>query len=202
MEFEAQQNAIRELKATNRNQSFVITLLALGLFVSVISVFAVLGSERTVLVPPTLSKSFWVDGKKVSSEYLEQMGSFMSWLILDLSPQSIAWKSDILLDYVSPEQFGALKTRQNLEADRLKRLNASTYFATQQVAVREQEQEVEIRGRLRTQVNGQETTNEPKAYAVRFSYEGGRIHLQSFKEIPYEAKPVQATAGRSDLAAN
>lgn len=202
MDLETQQNAIRELRSSNRNQAFVITLLALSLFVSVIAFFSVIGSERTVVVPPNLSKSFWVDGKRASADYLEQMGGFVSWLILDVSPQSIDWKKDILLDYVSPEQFGALQSRQNLEADRLKKLNASTYFATQQIAVHEKNQEVEIRGRLKTQVNGLETTNEPKAYAARFAYAGGRIHLESFKEISYDNKPVQAAASNSGSTPN
>ncbi|TXG80681.1 MAG: type IV conjugative transfer system protein TraE [Thermomicrobiales bacterium] len=202
MDLETQQNAIRELRARNRNQAFVITLLAVSLFVSVIGTLSVMGSERTVVVPPNLSKSFWVDGKRASADYLEQMGGFVSWLILDVSPQSIDWKKDILLDYVSPEQFGALQSRQNLESDRLKKLNASTYFATQQLSVREQSQEVEIRGRLKTQVNGLETTNEPKAYAAQFAYAGGRIHLESFKEIPYDNKPVQAAARDGGSPAN
>lgn len=202
MDLTTHQNAIRELRGRVRNQAFVITMLSLALFVSVIATLSIFGTERTIIVPPTINKSFWVDGHKVSSDYLEEMGSFIAWLILDVSPQSIDWKKDMLLKYVSPEQFGLLQTRQNLEAERLKRLNAATFFMPQQVVVRDKDQLVEIRGRLRTQVNGQETTTESKAYAAQFTYAGGRIHLETFKEIPYESKPMQAAAGYSAGAAN
>jgi hypothetical protein len=46
------------------------------------------------------------------------MGSFIAWLVLDVTPASIDWKKDILLGYVEPEQYGPLKTRQEVEAER------------------------------------------------------------------------------------
>ncbi|MFX8466458.1 TraE/TraK family type IV conjugative transfer system protein, partial [Acinetobacter baumannii] len=86
--------------------------------------------------------------------YLEQMGAFIAWLVLDVTPASIDWKKDILLGYVEPDQHGELKTRQELEAARLKRINASTFFMPQQLVPSEDTQTVVVRGRLRTLVNG------------------------------------------------
>ena len=84
-------------------------------------------------MPPSINKSFWVSRDKASGEYLEQMGAFIAWLVLDVTPASIDWKKDILLGYVEPDQHGELKTRQELEAARLKRINASTFFMQQQL---------------------------------------------------------------------
>lgn len=201
MEFDQQQNAIKELRARNRNRDFVISILSLCLLVSVVSVFSVLGTERTIVVPPNIGKTFWVTGTKASADYLEQMGSFIAWLILDVSPASIDWKRDMLLTYVSPDKFGALKSQQDLEAERLKQLNASTFFLPQQVVVDEPSQGVVVRGRLKTQVNGQDTTTESKAYLVRFQYAGGRVHLATFKEIPYESKSAMQAASSDDAGA-
>ena len=139
---------------------------------------------RTVVVPPSLNKTFWVTRDQASNEYLEQMGSFIAWLVLDVTPASIDWKKDILLGYVEPDQYGPLKTRQEVEAERLKRINAATVFAPQQLVPSEEGQSVVIRGRLRTLVNGFETANDLKAYRVEFSYAGARMHLKSFKEVP------------------
>jgi conjugal transfer pilus assembly protein TraE len=88
-----------------------------------------------------------------------------------------------LLGYVEPAQYGELKTRQELQAARLKRINASTSFAPQQLVPNEDSQSVAVHGRLRTLVNGLETSNELKAYLVEFSYAGGRTHVKTFKEI-------------------
>ena len=70
-----------------------------------------------------------------------------------------------------------LKTRQELEASRLKRINASTFFMPQQLVPSEDAQTVVVRGRLRTLVNGQETANE--AQGLR-----GRIQLQRRPHAP------------------
>ena len=85
--------------------------------------------------------------------------------------------------YVDPEQHGSLKSRQEVEAERLKRINASTFFLPQQLVANDQDQTVAVRGRLRTQVNGQETATDTKAYLAEFQYVGGRVHLKAFKEI-------------------
>jgi conjugal transfer pilus assembly protein TraE len=54
----------------------------------------------------------------------------------------------------------------------------------QQLVPDEDTQSVMVRGRLRTLVNGLETSEDLKAYQVEFSYRGGRVHLKTFKEVP------------------
>lgn len=188
MDFERLNGDLREMRRRNRGLALTVGLLAGGHVVALIVILNLLGTARTVVVPPSINKSFWVSRDKASSEYLEQMGSFVAWLILDVTPTSIDWKKDILLGYVEPEQHGELKTRQELEAARLKRINASTFFMPQQLVPSEDAQSVIVRGRLRTLVNGLQTADDQKAYQVEFSYGGGRVHLKTFKEVSHAAK--------------
>lgn len=188
MDFERLSGDLKELRRRNRTLGAAVGLLAAGHVLALAVVLNLLGAVRTVVVPPSINKSFWVERDKASSEYLEQMGSFIAWLILDVTPASIDWKKDVLLGYVEPEQYDPLKTRQEVEAERLKRINAATVFAPQQLVPSEAAQSVVIRGRLRTLVNGFETANELKAYQIEFSYAGARMHLKAFKEVPYASK--------------
>lgn len=183
MDFAKLDNDLKEMRRRNRGLSLTVGGLILGLLICLVIILNVVGMERTIVVPPHIDKSFWVTRDRVSREYLEQMGSFVAWLILDVTPASIDWKKDILLNYVAPDQHGALQSRQEIEAERLRRINASTFFLPQQLVPNEDQQTVAIRGRLRTQVNGQETATETKAYLAEFQYAGGRMHLKSFKEI-------------------
>jgi conjugal transfer pilus assembly protein TraE len=187
MDFDRLSGDLKELRRRNRALAIAVGLLAACHLLGLAIVLNLVGTVRTVVVPPSINKSFWVTRDKASGEYLEQMGSFIAWLVLDVSPSSIDWKRDILLGYVEPDQHGALKTRQELEASRLKRINASTAFAPQQLVFSEDTQSVVVRGRLRTLVNGTETANDLKAYLVEFSYAGGRVHLKTFKEVPHAA---------------
>ena len=201
MEYTRFDRDLKDLARRNRWLGATVAALTLCLALSLGVVWSLIGSERTVIVPPGLNKSFWVTSSKASSEYLEQMGSFVAWLILDVSPATIDWKKDALLSYVDPEVYGVMKTRQDLEAERIKRLSASTYFLPQQIVPSEDTQSVVVRGRLRTQINGQETNSDLKAYLVHFHYAGGRIHLQTFKEIPDDQKSTMQTTAADGSAA-
>lgn len=188
MHYERLTQDLKQVRQANRGLSLWLGLLVAGHLLSLVVILGLIGRERIIVVPPSLEKSFWVSGNTVSREYLEQMGAFVAWLVLDVSPSSIRWKTETLLEYVEPDQYASLKTQQELEASRLRRLNASTSFLPQQLVANEQEQEVVIRGRLRTQVNAMETSNVAKAYRVQFHYDGGRIQLRTFQEVPYAPK--------------
>lgn len=183
MDFIKLNSDLKALRQRNRGLALTVTALIVSLLISLLIIVNLIGAERTIVVPPSIDKTFWVTKDRVSKEYLEQMASFIAWLILDVTPATIDWKKDILLNYVAPDQHGALKSRQEVEAERLKRINASTSFLPQQLVANEQEQTVAVRGRLRTQVNGQDTATDTKAYIAEFRYAGGRIHLKAFKEI-------------------
>jgi conjugal transfer pilus assembly protein TraE len=123
------------------------------------------------------------------------MGGYAAWLILDVAPGSIDWKKHALLDIVSPDAVGKLKERQELEGERLKRLNASTYFLLQQLAPDEEKQSVRLIGLLHTQINGQATPPAPKTYEATFSNKGGRKHLAGFTEIKQNEQTSSTVGG-------
>jgi conjugal transfer pilus assembly protein TraE len=183
MDYTRLNNDLKEMQRRNRGLSLTNSGLITALLICLVVILNLIGTERTVVVPPSIDKSFWVTKDHASREYLEQMGSFIAWLILDVTPASIDWKKDILLNYVAPDQYGAMQSRQDLEAERLRRINASTFFLPQQLVANEDDQSTTVRGRLRTQVNGLDTTTQTKTYRVEFQYTGGRIHLKAFKEI-------------------
>jgi conjugal transfer pilus assembly protein TraE len=168
MDFERLNGDIKEMRRRNRGLALTVGLLAAAHVLALVVILNLLGTVRTVVVPPSINKSFWVSRDKASGEYLEQMGAFIAWLVLDVTPASIDWKKDILLGYVEPDQHGELKTRQELVPS-------------------EDTQTVVVRGRLRTLVNGLETANDAKAYEVGFAYSGGRMHLKTFKEVTHAA---------------
>ena len=183
MDFARLDNDLKEMRRRNQGLGLAVGGLIAALLTCLVIILNLIGTERTIVVPPSIDKTFWVTKDRASREYLEQMGSFIAWLILDVSPASIDWKKDILLNYVAPDQHGAMKSRQEIESERLKRINASTFFLPQQLVTSEEQQTIVIRGRLRTQVNGQDTATDTKAYLAAFQYTGGRMHLKSFKEI-------------------
>lgn len=186
MDFERHQNDLRVQRKANRTLGAIVALLSLCQLLSLGVIAGMVGSERTIIVPPSIDKTFWVTRDKASTEYLEQMAGFMTWLVLDVSPSTIDWKRNVLLNYVAPDRHAAMKTQMDLEADRLRSNNASTSFLIQQLTANDKDQSVLVIGRLRRQINGSDVGEpETRAYQTQFEYAGGRVHVRTFKEVPY-----------------
>ena len=146
-----------------------------------------------VLVRVRDGKVSVTDGPYIESK--EQMAGYVSWLMLDVTPTTVDWKRNVLLNWVSPDQHAAMKTKMDLEADRLRSNNAATSFLIQQLTADEREQSVLITGRLRRQINGTDVAEpETRSYLAQFHYTGGRVHIQTFKEIA-NVQPGQVRVG-------
>lgn len=185
MDFDRHQNDLRTQRKANRTLGAIVAVLSLCQLLSLAVIVSIAGSERTVIVPPSIDRTFWVTKDKASREYLEQMAGYVSWLMLDVSPSTVDWKRNVLLNWVAPDQHAVMKTRMDLEADRLRSNNAATSFLIQQLTADEKDQSVVITGRLRRQINGADVGEpETRAYLAKFQYTGGRVHIQAFKEIP------------------
>jgi conjugal transfer pilus assembly protein TraE len=174
---------LKDLRRRNVTLGAAVSGLTLALLVALGTILKIAGSERTVIVPPRIEQGFWITSAQGSKDYLNQMGAYFAYLILDVDADTIEWKKSALLDWISPAQHGLMKTRQDLEAARLRRNNAATYFRPQQLVPDEARQSVVVMGRLRTTINGVETSNEVKSYLVELDFTGGRAHLKTFKEV-------------------
>jgi conjugal transfer pilus assembly protein TraE len=195
MDFDRHQNDLRALRKANGTLGAGIALLGMCLLLSLGVIASLIGAERTVIVPPNIDKSFWVSKDKASREYLEQMAGYIAWLMLDVTPTTVDWKRNVLLNWVAPEQHAAMKTKMDLEADRLRSNNASSSFLIQQLTADEKEQSVLVTGRLRRQINGTDVAEpDTRSYLAQFQYTGGRVHIQTFKEIA-NVQPGQVRVG-------
>jgi len=191
----------RDLGSARRVTTFLLMLLIGMIAANVVLALLALrltGRERTVIVPPTISKTFWLDDARVSGEYLEQMGYFLTQLTLNVTPQSVDHQSRVLLQYVSPLAYGELRTQLAANAERLKRDGAATVFSPQDLVVDERTLKVRVRGQLTTFISDRRVSELLKSYVIEFQYSGGRIQLKAFRESaahePQEPNRIPAPA--------
>lgn len=189
MDFTKHQQDNRQLRSANRTLGFALAVSGLCLMLAFVAIISLIGNEKTVLVPPTIDRQFWVSRDQVSKEYLEEMAGFLTFLILNVSPGDVDWKRKVYLGYVAPDVFADAKAKAEVEADRLRQNNASTTFLIQQLAASERDQSVTVTGRLRRQVSGVEVGEpENRSYQVDFKYAGGRVSVRSFRDITEELR--------------
>ncbi len=189
----------QDLAGARRAATLLVLLLAGSVVANVILATLALrasGRERIVVLPPAVHRTFWVEPERVSREYLEQMGYFLAQLVLDVTPQSADYQTKVLLQYASPGATGALRATLAATAERLKRDGAATVFATQDLVVDEPTLRVALRGKLTTYISDRRVSEVPKAYALGFRVDAGRILLDTFTETSADDPLRTRTADR------
>ena len=134
--------------------------------------------EKTILVPGHMTKSFWVQGDEVSKEYLEEMGVYISKLLLDLSPGNIVHNHKALLRYASPEAYGSLKKQCLKEEEDYTSLQLSTHFKPTSVSANPQTLSVEVKGILTSYVASKEIKSSPETIFLTFTHRGSGLLLE------------------------
>jgi conjugal transfer pilus assembly protein TraE len=166
-------------------------LLAIGWFVSA-------GRQHTVIVPPKLDKTVWVENDHASPEYLEQMTYFVSTLILNVQPSTVDYQNKVLLQFVSPSAYGELQAEGVRAAAVVKKENISQWFTPREFSVNGRRLQAAIIGQLQTFSGaGKIADAERKAYVADYEFHGGRMALKSFREV-HPDEPFNAARAPDD----
>ena len=140
------------------------------------------GTEKTVLVPPNISRSFWVGGDTASSEYLQEMAYWYAGLALTITPESAEYQDELFLKYASPDQAGKLQADMGARADFLKKNNVSTQFSVRSVKVDTDNLKVALSGTLSTFVSDKKAGDRNATYMIGFKFINGKLYVSNFKE--------------------
>jgi type IV conjugative transfer system protein TraE len=175
---------IQTLTAALKRQQLIT--FGLGVLAVLVAVANLSKQTTTILEPPTRAKTITVVGDRVDGAWLEEMGAWVSHMMLDASPHSIAWQQDQVLKWTHPATHGQLQQAMAVQAKRLADSNAATVFWLQQVATDVDRQRAAVVGQLDTYVNGTKVPGSSKtvSYMAQFETRGGRTLLKDWKEVP------------------
>ena len=168
--------------------------LVLALLANAGASLSVAGSERTILVPPEVHKTFWVSDQKVSAEYLEEMAYWYAGLVLNVTPHVADYQKNLFLKYAAPSDYGRLQAEYGARTDFIRKNNASTQFSPQSVMPDEAAMKVALTGVLLTWVGDKKASEKQTTYVVGFRYLNGRLHVSEFKETS-DQDPFGASNG-------
>ena len=194
-------NLVRDIKAKTGFGLVLQLILMMALLGNILLAIAIVTMDRTVrtiFVPPEITKTFWVDGKKLGPEYLEQMGEWVVYLFATTTPASVDYKTSQILKYVHPSVFGELSIRFKAGSKRLKQENLSRFFLPREVRISESAQAVAFIGVLDSWISDKHLPAEQKAYLVVFDWDGSHTTIKELRETdpksPFEPMSEQAAA--------
>jgi len=88
----------------------IVTLILSGVIVyEGILLSDKVNNQKVVVLPPKVTKPFWVAGSKVSKSYLEQMGQFVAFYLFDIDKNTAKTSVENILTYVEPKFYGIVK---------------------------------------------------------------------------------------------
>ncbi|AJG22225.1 IncF plasmid conjugative transfer pilus assembly protein TraE [Cupriavidus basilensis] len=139
--------------------------------------------NRETLVPPQIHKSFWVDDEGLDPAYLEQMGGYLLQLRWNRTPLTCAGHKTMFLRYVGAGSYGAQERVLDADCAKLRNLNASQTFTPSGVTPGEDGNSMVFAGSLATYIGDKRTSDLTKRYWVRFGMSGGKLYLDSLREV-------------------
>lgn len=143
-------------------------------------------NERIVIVP-TSGPSFWVENSKVSSSYLESMGSYISTLLLNRSPADAEWKNREILEHVHPAFYHDIRKQLLLDKESIIKDDQSFVFRTQTSFSNMHEHTFVLEGEFLVFIGKQGTKPtcaqmDRRKYTLGFQCQNNKLLLMSLKK--------------------
>jgi conjugal transfer pilus assembly protein TraE len=139
--------------------------------------------ERVVIHPPEMTQSYWVQGNRFSSSYLEEMARYMCHLMLDVTPDSLPLQAQILLRYAAPTAYGALKAQLVSDVNRLRQQQLCLHFVPKSTAVSLTSLSIKVTGELHRYMGTRRLDSEQRTWQVTFSQTKGQLFLKAFESV-------------------
>lgn len=173
-----QDNANREIRFLR----LLVFWMGSIVLIQIIMTMRLVGTEKTVLVPPEIKRSFWVSGNAVSKEYLEEMAYWYAGLALNITPLTSDYQQSLFLKYAVPSEYGRLQAEMGARAEFLKKNNTATQFTVRSITADEKSMRVALSGTLFTWTSDKKAGERNAVFMVGFKHMNGRLYVSDFKE--------------------
>ncbi len=181
-----------QLSQTRRQRD----LLLIGIIISMVLNMGLTGLSyklsdqyRIVITPPVIDESFWIENRKVSSSYLQQMADYFSRLLLNTTAVSANNRREAVLSLVDNTSYASFQHLLLDEEEQIKKNNFITMFTPAQFNVDVERLTVEVIGELSIFQGKQQVKNNHKTYKLKFSFSGksGKLLVKGFEDVTKEA---------------
>ena len=139
------------------------------------------GDQRVVVVPPEVRKEFWVAGSEVSRSYLEQVFYYVSFSLLNVSPETVDESLTRVYVFLTtdPSILEKIKEAFREYAEAIKR--KKVYQAFYPVSFEVKGNVAVVKGIVKKVVGAGEVEEEGKVIKYTFSVRNGRLFIEGIE---------------------
>ena len=175
---------IRNWKSALAENFFLrsVTLL-LGISLVITTLMLSIKNERILLVPPQMTKEFWIERDRVSPEYIEQMGVFIATLVGNLSPGNAEFNVNMLIKhYLDPGRNNPEAMRELLrQAAYIKKNNITQAFFPSSISIVDSaNMRVRVEGSNIINIGTTRISGEKVSYLIKFNARDYKLYVEEF----------------------
>lgn len=173
---------INKLSNEKKFFGFIIIVLAIVISVQGVLNYSLITANRTIVLPPAVTKEFWVTDKKLSESYFEQIGFYIADRVLSVSPETVDASYISLLPFFdsNSESLKAVREKLKSQADFVKAENMYQVFYPMKMYPYYNENKLVIEGPMKKFI-GEILVQDKKLSKITIIYEikTGRFMIKS-----------------------
>lgn len=176
-------NELIKAKKAIRVRELIILALIGCIFMALVVAVKNSGRERTIVSPPVVRDTFWVDSNDADPQYLQDMSIYFVLLTNNISPSNVEYQNKLFLKYVNPNQQGALSAQLMEQAQRVKRNQLITMFYIKGFKIDAGANKVVINGQLDTLIGDKLISSMDKYYRIGYQIINGKLYVNEYGEV-------------------
>ena len=173
---------INKLNNEKKFFGFIIIVLAVVIFIQGILNYNLITANRTIVLPPAITKEFWATDKKLSESYFEQIGFYIADRVLSVSPETVESSYISLLPFFdsNSDSLKAVREKLKAQADFVKSENLYQVFYPMKMYPYYNENKLIIEGPMKKFI-GEMLVQEKNSSKIIILYEikAGRFMIKS-----------------------
>lgn len=173
---------IKAKKALRWRDGIIVSLIACLLLALILAVKNS-GRERTIVSPPVVRDTFWVDSNDADPKYLQEMSTYFVLLTNNISPSNVEYQNKLFLNYVNPSQQGALSAQLLNQSQRVKRNQLITMFYIKGFKIDSGANKVVVNGQLDTLISDKLISSMDKYYRIGYQIINGKLYINEYGEV-------------------
>jgi len=141
-------------------------------------------NQRVIVLPPKVTKEFWVTGNKISKSYLEQMGQFVAFYLFNVSPNTAKTSIENILAYVEPQFYSKVKALLYEQVNYITQNDISRVFYPSVVKI--EPGVIKVIGIIKDIIGNKVVNQQQVELNIGYTIKEGRFWINSIVVKPYK----------------
>lgn len=173
---------LKKLDNEKKFFGFIIIILVFVILIQGILNYNLITANRTIVLPPAVTKEFWATDKQISESYFEQIGFYIADRVLSVSPETVDSSYISLLPFFdsNSESLKAVRGKLKSQAEFIKSEKMYQIFYPLRMYPDYSKKQIKIEGPMKKFIGELLVQESNKSYiTITYDIKAGRFMIKS-----------------------